>query len=241
MNVFATTSTSTGFDLATLFVGEGQRSVAGIGSRETPDLVFAFMTDAMRAFAQRGWVLRSGGAPGADQACEAGYSEHRSLTEIFLPWKGFEGSKSRLYPPYLSDADLDAAIARARPGWEPKMLTGRESPTEIVANAYLFGEHFHPRWDRVSSGARKLQSRNGHQVLGEKLNDPSTLVVAWTVDGEATGGTGQAIRFAEEFGIPVVNLKRRRDLEALIAVLGLTGWDVEALLSAPPVKRQTQR
>jgi hypothetical protein len=241
MNIFRETVTSGGFDLATLVDQGADRAVAGIGSRETPDLVLQFMTAVMRALAERGWTLRSGGAPGADQACEAGYAAHRERAQIFLPWKGFEGSKSPFYPPYIADGELQGTIEHLRGRWEPKLLTGRESPTNVVANAYLLAEHFHPAWNRVTPGAKKLQSRNGHQMLGLKLDDPSDLVVAWTVDGEATGGTGQAIRIADHFGIPVVNLKRERDLEALVAALGITGWDLRALLTAPPVRRTPAR
>lgn len=235
------TATLSGFDLAPLIADGTGKAVAGIGSRETPDLVCQFMTAVMAALAARGWTLRSGGAEGADQACDAGFADHRDQAQIFLPWKGFEGSTSPFYPPYVQDGILAGTIEHLRGRWEPKLLTGRESPANLLANAYLLAERFHPAWHKVSPGSRKLQTRNGHQILGLKLDDPSDLVVAWTVNGEATGGTGQAIRIADHFGIPVVNLKRPRDLQALIATLGLTGWDIDALLRAPPVKRARAR
>ena len=45
---------------------------AGIGSRETPDTVLAILEALATVLARAGFVLRSGGAPGADTACEAG-------------------------------------------------------------------------------------------------------------------------------------------------------------------------
>lgn len=44
-----------------------------------------------------GWTLRSGHAPGADQAFERGCDENQSNKEIYLPWRKFEGSLSPLY------------------------------------------------------------------------------------------------------------------------------------------------
>ena len=48
------------------------RSYAGIGSRKTPPHVLAAMTQIAEALAERGYILRSGGAGGADSAFEKG-------------------------------------------------------------------------------------------------------------------------------------------------------------------------
>ena len=45
---------------------------SGIGSRETPDNVLVVMEKLGAAFAKKGFVLRSGGADGADSAFERG-------------------------------------------------------------------------------------------------------------------------------------------------------------------------
>jgi hypothetical protein len=45
---------------------------AGIGSRSTPPHVLDLMVHYARLLAARGWILRSGGATGADAAWEAG-------------------------------------------------------------------------------------------------------------------------------------------------------------------------
>lgn len=60
----------------------------GIGSRETPKDVCDEMTRIAIFLYEYGYRLRSGGAPGADQAFEAGSKDDR---EIYLPWDGFEG------------------------------------------------------------------------------------------------------------------------------------------------------
>jgi hypothetical protein len=70
---------------------------AGIGSRETPIDVLDIMQKLSIVFAKKGWILRSGHAPGADQAFEKGCDKVNGPKEIYIPWKGFEGSTSDLY------------------------------------------------------------------------------------------------------------------------------------------------
>ena len=45
-----------------------------------------------------------------------------------------------------------------------------------------------------------------YQVLGEDLQTPTSFIVCWTKDGKASGGTGQALRVAKKYDIPVFNL-----------------------------------
>lgn len=42
-------------------------------------------------------------------------------------------------------------------------------------------------------------------LLGRDLNDPVDFVVCWTPGAQAVGGTGQALRIAEAYGIKVYN------------------------------------
>lgn len=57
---------------------------AGIGSRETPAEVCGLMIDYAAHLARKGWLLRSGGAKGADSAFEAGCDYEHGAKEIFL-------------------------------------------------------------------------------------------------------------------------------------------------------------
>lgn len=59
---------------------------AGIGSRETPREILEAMTGIARFLSTESYILRSGGAPGADTAFEAGAGDSK---EIFVPWIGF--------------------------------------------------------------------------------------------------------------------------------------------------------
>lgn len=146
---------------------------AGIGSRETPIEVCEQMTDFARRLSALGYLLRSGGADGADAAFERG-ATHK---QIFLPWDGFNGRKKDNISYFVPDY------------------------TELYLNKY------HPAPDRLSQGGKKLMSRNANQVLGLNLSIPAEFILCWTKDGKASGGTGFAIRMANDLGIPVYNLK----------------------------------
>lgn len=50
----------------------GPRYYAGIGSRETPTDILNYMNTVARRLAKLGFILRSGGAKGADKAFKAG-------------------------------------------------------------------------------------------------------------------------------------------------------------------------
>ncbi len=94
------------------------KTYAGIGSRETPDDVCALMTSIATHLRKDGFTLRSGHASGADSAFEAGAGPE---AEIWLPWRGFNGSKSPLLP-------IPAAFAMAEeyhPNWKAMNLGGR--------------------------------------------------------------------------------------------------------------------
>lgn len=71
---------------------------------------------------------------------------------------------------------------------------------------YTHAMKYHPAWDRCSPWAMDLHARNSAIVLGENLDTPVDFIVCWTKDGKASGGTGQALRIAEDLEIPIYNL-----------------------------------
>jgi predicted NAD-dependent protein-ADP-ribosyltransferase YbiA (DUF1768 family)/O-acetyl-ADP-ribose deacetylase (regulator of RNase III) len=169
----------------------GRDAYAGIGSRETPDDVMADMTSMARVLEKRGVVMRSGGAPGADTAFQKGTSD-RDMRQVFIPKIGFNGNR------------------------EGVLMDPRHEQTalELV-------QRYHPAPERLSGFALQLMMRNGCQMFGEHFDDPSKVVVCYTPDGAASGGTGQAIRMAEDAGIPVLNLRIPEIREAVLAELGI--------------------
>ena len=57
----------------------------GIGSRETPQEIGELMSKISVKLEELGYILRSGGAPGADTY----FAEKIKNKEIFIPWKSF--------------------------------------------------------------------------------------------------------------------------------------------------------
>lgn len=171
----------------------------GIGSRETPGHVLPLMKSIAAELSCRGWTLRSGCAPGADSAFEEGAwiardtNGRRPRPELYLPWPRFEGRRS--------------------------ILTELDEPQDT---AYSIAAQHHPRWASLTNGARSLHARNVHQILGRDVSNPvpSRFVICWTPDGAGGGGTGQAIRIAQAFGVPVYDLAIDTDAQRVLRLFG---------------------
>jgi hypothetical protein len=152
---------------------------AGIGSRETPRDVCMYMTAIAKQLAKLGYICNSGGADGADSAFERGAVINR---QIFLPWDGFNGK----YSSQLNK--LHGAGSYVVPPFNEELV-----------------RKYHPKPSALSEFGWKFMSRNSYQVLGSDLKTPVEFVLCWTKDGKASGGTGQALRIAKDYKIPVFN------------------------------------
>ena len=188
------------------------RIYAGVGSRSTPPDVLDRMERIAKAMARRGWTLRSGAAAGADSAFENGARRAGGPREIWLPWDGFNGRTA---------------------GGATRI--GRNS-----ARNRDRARQCHPAWHTLSDGVQKLMLRNVHQVLGAEpgSSPPADVVLCWTPNGTAGGGTGHAVRLARRHGIPVVDLGTgdRRELRAAVDAALERGLppDVAELIAARP-------
>lgn len=162
---------------------------AGIGSRETPQDVLEDMVSVGHHLANIGWTLRSGGAGGADTAFERGCDQGNGTKEIFIPWNGFSGR-------YLNEYGL---------------IVYQDPQAEEIASK------FHPNWSACKDGARKLHSRNVAQILGADIDTDlqTDLVICWTKNASGAGGTGQALRIAKHYGIPIFDLGNPRNYDHL--------------------------
>ena len=147
----------------------------GIGSRKTPQNILLQMTELAEGLETCSWILRSGGAKGADTAFEEG----TLVKEIFLP-------------------------------------TG-----VIPDNAFEIAALHHPTWGGLKPYVKLLHARNVQQILGKNLDSTTKFVVCWTPDGaettttKDTGGTGQAIRVANAYKVPVYNLANEGRFETV--------------------------
>lgn len=159
----------------------------GIGSRSTPPHICTVMTSLAVFLSWRGWVLRSGGADGADTAFEEGGNDK----EIYLPWPHFNNNPSRI--------------------------------CRVTEEAITESLKFHPTPHKLSNAVRKIMGRNLYQVVGLDFKSPSKFVVCWTpfptedaLDPKlGIGGTGQAIRIANHYCIPIYNLREADAIDKL--------------------------
>lgn len=75
----------------------------------------------------------------------------------------------------------------------------------VETQAMLLAEHYHPAWGRLSAAARKFHARNVYQVLGKNLSQPCDFILCYTPGGSQSGGTGQAIRVAKAYNVPIID------------------------------------
>ncbi|WP_018079137.1 DUF4326 domain-containing protein [Thiobacillus denitrificans] len=165
---------------------------AGIGSRVTPADQLQRMTRAAARLAAMGYTLRSGAAPGADSAFEAGAG---TAKEIYLPWRAFNGSVSSFVEPARDAYEVAACV---HPAWEKLSPAARKL---MARNSHqILGADLKAPADFVvcftADGAESEAQRNA-----------------------ATGGTGQAIALASRWGVPVFNFARGDAGERLLMYL----------------------
>lgn len=165
---------------------------AGIGSRETPPEILRLMSRVAMRLADRGYVLRSGGAAGADAAFEAGSG---FASEIYLPWRGFNDHESPLFEP---TADAFKLAANLHPNWS---RLDERSRCLMARNGHqVLGLDLRSPVDFVvcwTPDGCETEAQRGHR----------------------TGGTGQAIALANRHDIPVFNLANPDALERIKARL----------------------
>lgn len=166
------------------------RYYAGIGSRETPVNVMSKMSIIAKILEEKQYVLRSGGANGADTAFEMGVNSW-TKKDIYLPYPEFNGRSSKkspfIYIPF-GDEDFDKAYESIK---------------------------VHPSKGKMGASAKNMMLRNYFQLYGIRNQPKSEFVICWTPDAAngttikttyETGGSGQCIRLAALENIPVYNL-----------------------------------
>lgn len=176
----------------------------GVGSRQTPIYIQNIMTDLADKLARDSWILRSGGAEGADYAFELGWwdycmnemhlgGNYGALAEIYIPWNGFNNHT----------------------------LTSHDGACKFVKDtteAQSIAEKVHPAWHNLKTGAKNLHTRNVYQVLGEDLETPSKFLVCWAETdkhGVPKGGTRTSWVLAKQHNISCFNLYNEEDLKRI--------------------------
>ncbi len=115
---------------------------------------------------------------------------------LILRSGGAEGAFERGADPMLKEIFLP---------W--KGFNGHPSPLYWIPDeAHDLAEQCHPGWKTMRLSVRRLMAHNIQQILGRTLQDPVLFVICWTPGGSGSGGTGQAIRCARNFDIPVFDM-----------------------------------
>lgn len=132
---------------------------------------------------------------GGAEGADTAFESGSDLKEIYLPWAGFNNRH---------------------------MMNDSEIVLENIEAMEIAATH-HPAWERCSQGAMKMHTRNVHQILGKDLRSPSEFLLCWTPNGATTGGTGQAIRLAEYYEVPIFNLGSSTPEDISEGILKITG------------------
>jgi hypothetical protein len=116
----------------------------------------------------------------------------RDRMEIYLPWQGFNQ------------------------GHGTGFMVSPITPA-IEAAARLS----HPAWNRLSQAGQKLMMRNVSIILGHNLDDPVEFVAYWSSERKVQGGTGNALRLAQMYGIPSFNVAFEDDQQRMSTFVDL--------------------
>lgn len=168
----------------------------GVGSRKTPVEVLERMRGLGYALARAGYLLRSGGADGADRAFERGARDGDGAAEIYVPWPGFND-----HPSGIVRRSLEAeAIARsAHPAWDRLSPAAKKCHTRNVHQVLGFDLRtpslFVVCW--TPDGCTGADTRTA-----------------------MTGGTATAIVVAEKYAVPVFNLREPDAADRIDAMFG---------------------
>jgi len=97
----------------------------GIGSRNTPPNILLLMSKIAIFLSKKNYILRSGGAKGADSAFSKNIDDNKK--QIFLPWEGFNNNYNHKFP---ITEDAQKMAEEFHPAWEncsevAKMLHSR--------------------------------------------------------------------------------------------------------------------
>lgn len=192
-----------------------KRIYTGIGSRNTPAETLDKFTRLAHQLEADGWILRSGGADGADSAFDAGVEG--AAREIFLPWYGFNGK---------------TGIVADRTAWDKaEQLASQVHPAWAYLKPPVRKLHarncFQILGLDLSTPAELVLCWTPDGAQTEKQRSPKT------------GGTGTAIALADRHGVPVINFFHL-DAEERLAAFFVAHQKVTEHCNVPPVESNSQ-
>lgn len=166
---------------------------AGVGNRDTPEKILQIFTRLASKLEDRGIILRSGGAFGADYAFYNGV-KNKDNCQIFVPWEGF-GSFHMKYPIPIQAYTIASEV---HPAWDRLVQSVKSLHARNVQQ--VLG----PNLDEPSKYV-VCYTRDG--------------CVSKLTRTKNTGGTATAILVAEMFNIPIFNLKIEAHYDRVMSFL----------------------
>lgn len=150
---------------------------AGIGARKTPEHILEYMKLQGKLLAQKGYILRSGGAKGADSAFEMGCDSVSGKKQIWSSYNKHEWKAHGWVVPIVEQACWERSF----------LLMNPSTQTLIGRNTYqLYGDP---------------------ENFNDSIKSSFVLYWSEPKNGEnCSGGTRYAIRMAIAAGIPCFNL-----------------------------------
>ncbi len=177
-----------------------EKTFAGIGNRDAPGDALATCAAISAILAEAGYVLRTGGAPGCDQAFLSTATMH---AEIYVPWHNFEG-----FPLWW---EIPNAAYELAAKYLPYLRTTQKKglpPLHARNMMQVLGPDLKTKSDFVI-----CYTENGRQENHEGYTH--------------TCGTDSAITCARDHGIPVINIRNPGWSELLSAITGLNFLHLE--------------
>jgi hypothetical protein len=158
------------------------RTYAGVGNRDTPLFYLNAMTRIASILEIKAYVLRSGGADGADTAFYNGLTD-KCNSEIYLPWDGFNNMV------YKSNIPIEAF--RIAENFKSDFSNLPPAIQKLYARnvQQVLGKD-------LNDPCRFLICYTRDGYTGNKSRSVKT------------GGTKLAIDIAADLNIPIINLKR---------------------------------
>lgn len=164
---------------------------AGIGARKTPNDVLEYMEIQGKLLAEKGYVLRSGGAKGADSAFEKGCDSVRGLKQIWSTRNKHEWEEHDWVIPIIS-----------RACWEKPFLSMQMHTQRLL-------------------GRNTYQLYGDPKLFEDCVKSKFVLYWSQPENGEnCSGGTRYAIRMAVEAEIPCFNLYNESEKAEYEATFG---------------------